>query len=137
MDVLESKVFVSSTFFPNSLEMAAALKCIEILERDQVIDDIYKKGERFLSECERLVEKYDVPATVSGIPPMPYITFDKCANYKERRTRFYTETIRRGLFIQPYHHGYIAYRHTEADIDKALNAIEEALAIVAEVYPEK
>ena len=67
---------------------------------------------------------------------MPFITFEKVDDkYKERRTRFYTETIRRGLFIQPYHHGYICFRHTDADIDKALNAIDEALAVIAEVYP--
>ena len=135
MDVLESKVFVSSTFFPNSLEMAAALKCIEILERDQVIENIYKKGERFLQGCKDLVEKYDMPCSVSGIPPMPFITFDKCVDYKERRVKFFTETIRRGLFIQPYHHGYIAYRHTEEDIEKALKAIEEAFIIIKAAYP--
>jgi len=135
MDVLESKVFVSSTFFPNSLEMAAALKCIEILERDNVIEDIYQKGERFLKGCQDLVDKYQVPCSVSGIPPMPFITFDKGIDYKERRTKFYTETIRRGLFIQPYHHGYIAGRHTEADIDKALQAIEEAFQIIKADYP--
>lgn len=137
MDVLESKVFVSSTFFPNSLEMVAALKCIEILERENVIDEIYRKGERFLSECTRLIEKYDVPATVSGIPPMPFITFDKADSYKERRVRFYTETIRRGLFIQPFHHGYIAHRHSDADIDAALKAIEEALQVISAEYPNK
>ncbi len=137
MDVLESKVFVSSTFFPNSLEMVAALKCIEILERENVISEIYRKGERFLSECNRLIAKYDIPASMSGIPPMPFITFDKAGDYKARRVRFFTETIRRGLFIQPFHHGYIAHRHTEADIDASLKAIEEAFEVIAAEYPEK
>lgn len=136
MKAMEKKVFVSSTFFPNSLEMVAALKCIEILERDNVIDRIYDVGERFLKAQEELLKKHGVPATSSGIPPMPFITFDKVDDkYKERRKRFYTETIRRGLFIQPYHHGYICYRHTEADIEKALNAMDEALAVIAELYP--
>jgi len=136
MKVLESKVFVSSTFFPNSMEMVAALKCIEILERENVIDRIYEMGQRFMDGCLELIEKHGVPASVSGIPPMPFITFDKAdAQYKERRTRFFTETIRRGLFIQPYHHGYIAFRHTDEDITASLNAIEEALAIVAKEFP--
>lgn len=138
MDMLESKVFVSSTFFPNSLEMVAALKCIEILERENVIESIYKKGERFLSECSRLIEKYGVPCSISGIPPMPFITFDKAdAHYKARRTRFFTETIRRGLFIQPFHHGYIAHRHTDADIEKSINAIEEAFEVISKEFPYK
>jgi hypothetical protein len=37
MKVLADKVFLSSTFFPNSLEYIAALKTIEILERDHIL----------------------------------------------------------------------------------------------------
>ena len=136
MRVLESKAFVSSTFFPNSLEMAASLKCIEILERENVLEDIWSRGEEFLKATTRLVEESGVPAAVSGIPPMPYITFDKVdEKYKERRTFFYTETIRRGLFIQPYHHGYICHRHTDEDLKNALGAIEEALQVTKKAYP--
>ncbi|WP_202710631.1 aspartate aminotransferase family protein [Sporosalibacterium faouarense] len=136
MKVMEEKVFISSTFFPNSLEMVAALKCIEILERDNILEDIWTRGSEFLEKLTNIVEKSGVPATVSGIPPMPYITFDKADDkYKERRTCFYTETIRRNLFIQPYHHGYICYRHTDEDLNNALKAIEEALEVAKEKYP--
>ncbi len=138
MKVAEKKVFISSTFFPNSLEMVAAMKCIDILERDKVIDDIWVRGQRFLDRLNEIVKDSGVPATVSGIPPMPFITFDKVDNlYKERRECFYTQTIRRNLFIQPYHHWYICYRHTAEDLEYALNAIGEALDVVRTRYPVK
>ena len=138
MNICEKKVFISSTFFPNSLEMAAAMKCLDILERDRIIELIWEKGTWFLAELERVVKASGVPATVNGIPPMPFMLFDKVDEHtKERRERFYTETIRRGLFIQPFHHWYISARHTEADLQKAISAIEEALAVVAELYPCK
>lgn len=128
MKTMESKVFISSTFFPNSLEMAAALKCIEILEREKVTDVMWERGQWYLDELEKIVKDSGVPCTVSGIPPMPYITFEKVDDkYKERRTKFYTETIRRGLFIQPYHHWYIAHRHTDEDLKYSLEVIAEAL----------
>ena len=136
MKVAEKKVFISSTFFPNSLEMAAALKCLEILAREKVIDAIWRRGQRFLDELGKIVEASGVPVSVSGIPPMPFLTFDKVdEKYKERRQAFYTETIRRHLFVQPYHHWYIAYRHTEADLAAALAAIGEALEVVRKKYP--
>lgn len=136
MKVCESKVFISSTFFPNSLEMVAAMKCLDILERDGTLDRIWERGTRFLEDLERIVAVSKVPATVSGIPPMPYLTFDKAdQHYKARRELFYTETIRRGLFIQPFHHWYICGRHSDADLAKALQVIREALEIVAETYP--
>lgn len=136
MQVMEEGVFVSSTFFPNSLEIAAALKCIEILQREQVIDSIWTRGQAFLDQLAAIKAKHHAPVTVSGIPPMPFITFDKVdQHYKTRRTEFYTQTIRRGLFIQPYHHWYICHRHTDADLAKALQAIDEAMAYVMERYP--
>jgi glutamate-1-semialdehyde aminotransferase len=138
MNVCEKKVFISSTFFPNSLEMAAALKCIEILQRDKIINIVWEKGKAFLTALEDIVKSAGAPVQVSGIPPMPYLTFNKADDfYKERRERFYTETIRRGLFIQPYHHWYISAKHTEADLEKALTVIREALEIVMDKYPIK
>ena len=136
MKVMEKDVFVSSTFFPNSLEMAASLKCIEILQRENVIDVIWQKGEKFLGQLEELKEKHGAPITVSGIAPMPFITFDKVdEHYKIRRKEFYTQTIRRGLFVQPYHHWYICYRHTDEDLAYAIKCIDETLAYVMEKYP--
>lgn len=136
MKVLESEVFISSTFFPNSLEMAASLKCIEIIQREKVIESVWNKGTYFLEQLNAFKDQYKAPITVSGIPPMPFITFDKVdGDYKKRRTEFYTQTIRKGLFIQPYHHWYISHRHTEEDLTQALTAIEESLAYVMEKYP--
>ncbi|MCQ2736347.1 MAG: glutamate-1-semialdehyde 2,1-aminomutase, partial [bacterium] len=66
--------------------------------------------------------------TVSDVPPMPFITFDRDPEglYKERRKKFYTGAIRRGLFIQPYHHWYICHRHSDEDLERALRIIDEA-----------
>lgn len=140
MDVCQSKVFVSSTFFPNSLEMVAALKCLEILKREDVPNSIWARGTKFLERLRKVVADSGCPATVSGIPPMPFVTFDKAPGdeekaYKARREYFYTQTIRRGLFIQPFHHWYIAHRHTDADLDKALWAIGESLELTMKKYP--
>ena len=136
MKEAERNVFVSSTYFPNSIPFAAALKTIEIIRKQNVLADIWEKGEKFMQDLIDLTAKYDVGAEVSGIAPMPYITFkrDQKKEYKEKRTDFYTQLIRRRVFMQPYHHGYICYRHTEADLAYTVNAIKESLAYLAEKY---
>ena len=127
MSVYVKDAFLSSTFFPNSLEMAASMKCLDILEREKVQDVIWERGTRFLERLGAIVDASGVPVTKSGIPPMPFLTFDHVdEHYKERRTEFYTQCIRRGLFVQPYHHWYICYRHTEDDLDRALEVVEES-----------
>lgn len=132
----ESNVFISSTFFPNSLSYVAALKTIEILERDKVLDKIWEKGEDFNNKIDALLKKYPVGARISGIAPMMFITFDKNedGSYKQKRNDFYTQLIRRGVFLQPYHHGYICHRHTQEDLDYTVKSIEEALQYVIEKY---
>jgi len=130
------KLFISSTFFPNSDGYVAALKTIEILERDKVLDKIWEKGGRFLKKVQDIINKYNVGAELSGVAPMFFITFkkDKAETHRARRDDFYTQLIRRGIFFTPHHHGYICYRHTEQDLEITAKAIDEALAYLNEKY---
>jgi glutamate-1-semialdehyde aminotransferase len=130
MDVLSAKVFLSSTFFPNSLEQIAALKTLEILERDNVLGEIRRKGNLFADLVQRKVAESGIPCEFSGGPWMPYITFnrDESGIYKQLRTDFHTHLIRRKIFMQPYHHGYICYRHSDEDLIHAAEMIGESLA---------
>jgi glutamate-1-semialdehyde aminotransferase len=130
------KLFISSTFFPNSDGYIAALKTIEILERDDVLGKIWEKGERFLRKIQNSIDKYATGAELSGVAPMFFITFkkDNAKTQKARREDFYTQLIRRRIFLTPHHHGYICYRHTEQELDLAVEAIDQALAYVNEKY---
>ena len=130
MMAADHKLFISSTFFPNSDAFIAALKTIEILERDNVLENIWQKGERFIKKIGALIDKYDVGAELTGVAPMFYITFkkDDTGAYKGKRKVFYTQMIRRGFFFSPYHHAYISFRHTEEDLELTLEAIDNSLA---------
>ncbi len=130
------EVFVSSTYFGNSDGYVAALKTIEIMERESVIEKLWEKGNRFLEKIRKVLSKYNTGAELSGVAPMYFITFkrDKEGMFRKRRTDFYTQLIRRGVFLAPYHHGYICYRHTEDELDTAVKAIDESMAYVYEKY---
>jgi len=131
----EKDVFISSTFFPNSTSYIAALKTIEILERDNILDKLWDKGTKFTAGIKEKLDKYpELGAEFSGNPVMYFITFkkDDTGLYKQRRKEFYTQLIRRGIFLQPFHHGYITHRHTEEELQQTLTAIDESLAYVKE-----
>ena len=138
--MVDGKVFISSTYFPNSLEMVAALKVIEIMERENVIDAIWKKGEGIMKKISAAIEDTKAKAHLSGIPPMWFISFPNVEGgdskaYRDRRVRFFTECIQRGLFMQPFHHAYIAWRHTDEQLGKAASIIKESLEIVMKELP--
>jgi len=130
MDMAIDKMYVSSTFFPNSLEQVAALKTIELLEKHNMLEEIRKKGEYFGKEILKLAEASKLPVTVSGVPWMPYITFNKDSQkrHQKLRLKFYTQLIRQKVFLPLYHHGYIAYRHTDEDINFTIEAIKNAFS---------
>jgi len=129
MDELVDKVFLSSTFFPNSLAQIAALKTIEIMERENVLGKINEKGTKFAKVIKEHIEESEVPCVFTGEPWMPYITFKRDAKnlYKKLREEFYRQLIRRKVFLQPFHHGYICYRHTTEDLEYAAEMIAESL----------
>ena len=136
MKMGEKEVFISSTFFPNSTSYIAALKTIEILERDQVLKAVWEKGSYLMDGIRKVLADHKEGVILSGIPPMFFITFAKDTEkkYKARRTDFYTQLIRRGVFLQPFHHGYVCYRHTKEDLDYTIQAISEALDYVDAKY---
>jgi 3-aminobutanoyl-CoA transaminase len=130
------KLFISSTFFPNSDGYIAALKTIEIMERDNVLGNIWDKGGRFIKTIQDIIDRYDVGAELTGVAPMFFITFKRDAGdtQKGRRDDFYTQLIRRGVFMTPHHHAYISFRHSDDDLAIAAKAIDESMAYVSEKY---
>ncbi len=136
MMAAESKLFISSTFFPNSEAFIAALKTIEILERDNVLKGIWEKGEYLMGKIQTLLDKYNVGAELTGVAPMFYITFkkDDTGAYKGKRKDFYTQLIRKGFFFTPFHHAYISHRHTQEDLDLTLKAMDESLSFIKDKY---
>ena len=63
------ETFISSTFFPNSDGYIAALKTIEILERDKVRWIIYGKREMFPEKIKIIIDKYDLGAELAALRP--------------------------------------------------------------------
>ena len=136
MMAAESKLFISSTFFPNSEAFVAALKTIEIMERDNVLENIWEKGKWFMEKIQETIDKHNVGAELTGVAPMFYITFkkDDTGAYKGKRKDFYTQLIRKGFFFTPFHHAYISYRHTKEELELSLKAIDESFHFIKDKY---
>ena len=136
MDAL-SRTYVSSTFFTNSIAMAAALTTIQKLRREKVIPHLWHIGQELMEGLDRLAWDLGVEAQTVGVPPMPFLSF----TYAEPETReaaryfFYRETARRGVLLHPSHHWFVCASHTEQDLahtlevaDAGFRAVKEALA---------
>lgn len=128
MDQALHKVYVSSTFFGNSIDQVAALETIKIIKNNEVLKKNYLKGKLIKNTIKKLIKKFKFNAHYSGNEWFPFITFEEKSEEINRKIRnlFYSFLIDKKIFLAPYHHGYIMNSHSNKDIKDFLNAIEYA-----------
>ncbi|MCF7889065.1 MAG: hypothetical protein K9L78_03000, partial [Victivallales bacterium] len=103
---------------------------------NDILETIWKKGEYLMNGIKKILVESKIDADLTGIPPMFFITFPKNedGSYKAIRKEFYTEMIRKNVFLQPYHHWYVCYRHTDKDLKYTLKSIDETFKALEEKY---
>jgi glutamate-1-semialdehyde 2,1-aminomutase len=135
-DVMEclAETKVSSSYYANPAEMAAALTTIAVLAKTDAIDTLWSIGGTLQDGLRTLLTRYGVPAEVIGYPPMPFLRFQLDEPYVQRRAQglFFRETTRRGVMLHPDHQWFVSASHTAADVDATLDACEHALRLVAD-----
>ena len=73
LKVAASKTFLTGSFWNAASPMAAALKTIEIVERDNVVAELDRLGTRLIDGMLDLGLRYGIPLQSSGPPAMPYL----------------------------------------------------------------
>jgi len=128
-------VFVTGTFFTQSVPFAASLATLDEIVASGAIERMEAMGKRF---CDGLVERagkcgFDV--TISGPPAMPFMTFVSDEGSFDRNRAFAGACARRGVFLHPVHNWFLSAAHREADIDEALEVAAAAFAEVQSRFP--
>lgn len=125
----------SATFHGDTASMAAALAVLDILDRRDPFDvqrHVWRLGERLIEGLREIADRRGVPAEAYGepYPPMPFLRFthpDPGVN-DAVRTAFYAAVYERGVLFHPRHLWFVSAAHTDADIDRALDASDQAMA---------
>jgi glutamate-1-semialdehyde 2,1-aminomutase len=135
--------FFAGTFNGHPATAAAALATIEKLEREPVHEHVFRLGERARTELQALYDRLGVPAVVSGFGSVFVSYFlkgpverydDLLANDVELFTGYRRELMRHGIFELPLNlkRSHISYAHTDADVDRLLEATEAAVTRLLE-----
>ena len=130
LDHDRERVFLLSlTHGAETHSLAAALEVMRIYQNEPVIDTLWRQGKRLHEGLERVIAARGVKDyfKISGKPCcLTYGTLD--ANRKpsqEFRTLFLQEIIRRGILAPSL---IVSYAHSDADIDRTVEAVDGALA---------
>jgi glutamate-1-semialdehyde 2,1-aminomutase len=132
-------VYFAGTFNAHASCVAASLATMGILETGKVHEHIFRLGERMRAGLREIVARAGIPATVAGFGSVYVLYFMEerpITNYRDLLrndaalfVRYRRELMKRGVFELPMNlkRNHISYSHTEADIDRTLEAAEESL----------
>jgi glutamate-1-semialdehyde 2,1-aminomutase len=134
----EGDVHFGGTYNGNAIAVEAGLATIEQLEDGRVHEHVFRLGDRMRGGLTEIAARVGVPAIVGGYGSLFVLCFmdgplesyeDVLRNDDELFGRYRRELVARGIFEMPESLGrsHIGASHTEADIDRSLEAAEDAL----------
>lgn len=143
-DIMDSPApgTIGGTYCGNALACAAALKTIEIMERDHLADRSLEIGEKVMARYQLLKEKYECVGDVRGLGGMIGIEFVKTKAGKEPdaalTASIIQECAQNGLLVE----GAGTYSNvirflaplvmTDAQLERGLDILESAIVKVSE-----
>jgi glutamate-1-semialdehyde 2,1-aminomutase len=131
-------VHYGGTYNGNAAGVEAALATIGELEDGTVHEHVVRLGRRMRDGLEEIARRAGVPAVVGGFGSLFVLCFmegplrsyeDVLRNDTELFLRYRRELVARGVFEMPESLGrsHISAAHTGDDVDRSLQAAEEAL----------
>ena len=128
MDAAQSS-FISSTFWTERIGPSAALKTLEVMEREKSWEMITKLGKNIRDRWILLSEKYELPIASWGIPALSGFTFlsDKALEYKTLITQ---EMLVKGFLAS--NSVYVSTAHTKPVVDEYFDALDPIFKQVKE-----
>lgn len=125
--IAASRVFLTGSFWNSAVPMAASLKTLEILVRDEVPARLEQLGLQLREGLLALGEKYGWPLVASGPPAVPFYRFAHESNFRDWQCfcRFAMEGEGGlGAFFHPHHNWFLSAAHDAATMDAALAIAE-------------
>lgn len=125
-----TEVYTTGSFWCGAVPMAAALATINELRRIDGPALMHAMGERLREGLDTLSRQYKLPVQQTGPAQMPLMIFDNDPDWS-KGDLFCAAALRHGAYFHPRHNMFLSCAHTEADIDRALEAAEAGFQAVA------
>ena len=123
------KSFMSSTFWSEKIGPAAAIKTLEIMEKEQSWKKITFLGNKLISIWKNLSKKYKLKINISGLPSLAKFTF-MSKNSQAYKT-FITQEMLRFNFLAA-NSVYLSISHNEKILNKYSEHLDEIFYKISE-----
>lgn len=136
----KKKVFlISTTHGSETHALAAAIRTIDILESEHVIEKNWDKGRRVMEETNSIIREFGIAPYLQmvGYPVWPVLVCRDSVGAVSMpyRTLFLQEMIRRGLLFQGTF--TFAHMHGDSEIDQTMEAFRESCGVYRQAIEKK
>lgn len=125
-----SRVFTTGSFWCGAAPMAAAVATLRELRRLHGPERMRVLGQRLRDGLAERAAHHRVEIEQSGPVQMPMLLFAGDVEWR-RGSAFCAEALRHGAYLHPKHNMFLSCAHTEADVDRVLEAAEAGFRHVA------
>jgi len=123
------QTFISSTFWTERVGPAAALKTLEIMEREKSWDVITKIGSGISGQWKSLADKYELDISTWGLPALSGYTFNS-PNALAYKTLITQEMLKKGYLAA--NSVYACIEHKKEIVDGYFSELDPIFAIIKE-----
>ncbi|MDB9915761.1 aminotransferase class III-fold pyridoxal phosphate-dependent enzyme [Alphaproteobacteria bacterium] len=121
------QTFISSTFWTERVGPTAALKTLEIMEREKSWKTITKIGSNISDRWEKMAEKYELSINSWGMPALSGFTFNS-SNALSYKTFITQEMLKKGYLAS--NNVYVCTEHTQDLVDGYFAELEPIFATI-------
>ena len=123
------QTFISSTFWTERIGPTAALKTLEVMERERSWEAITKIGNSISSQWQSLANKYELDISTWGLPALSGYTFNS-PNALTYKTIITQEMLKKGYLAA--NSVYVCTEHKQEVVDGYFSELDPIFAIIKE-----
>jgi glutamate-1-semialdehyde 2,1-aminomutase len=132
MDAAQS-TFISSTNWTERIGPTAALKMLEIHQRDNVSDHLIRMGTKVQKGWTSLAEKNQLSIDVGGIPPLSHFSFNT-RDSNAVKALFIQLMLERGFLAS--NSFYSMFSHTDEHLDAYLKSVDSSFITIKQALDQ-
>jgi glutamate-1-semialdehyde 2,1-aminomutase len=133
MRMVASKAFQTGSYWNNSPEMAAALACMDEMQKIDAAGICDARGLQLRRGLEECAAARGLQFKISGPNAIPFLHFTNEKNFR-RAQLFCKECSLNGVFFFWHHNMFLSAAHTEDDIRKTIDVADRAFKTVKEHF---